>query len=510
MGRKTTIRVYSHGISVRPVDGRDKFALTEFCKLTAQYDWVKKPPAWKAKKVIVRVFAGATKDRRDFRFHRNQLDELLRHLDAHGFGKRSIKIEYLEPPALKPVVFGMKLHKPYDYQVPIIDFLSRDDISTKITNLQTGKGKTASALSAIEKIGLRTLLQLRGGYVDRWMEDVLPALKPKPDEFLIIRGSAALMAAIEMAKANALSPNLKMIVITNKTVFALIKEYELNGKRNIYGIEPQELYSLLQVNAVVIDEAHEDIHLNYRASIYRNIQHEIFLSATLETEDRFRRMIYDILFPMDNWAPSPEYDAYIEVRAIRYRLKYPDSYVVTRKGKEMYSHSAFEDCVLRVKDAFPNYLSMIKFLLGEQYFADHEWGQKAIIFFSLTDFCDKVTDELRKDYPEFKINTFISGTPESVLQDSDIIVTTIESCGTAKDIPGLKYGLLTRAVSKLEANEQIKGRLRKLKKWPDISPRFDYLVCDDIAKQVEYHKAKEKQFKGKVLTHIERCVPHIV
>lgn len=749
MRKLTHIRVFSHGLSVKPADGRGKHILMQFALKTAQWEYRKTPPTWRVQKKISRVFAGATKSRSEYRFHKNQLDELLRHLDANGIGKSQCKIEYMSLPKSKKIDYGFKLPNPRDYQVKLIKHLSRTDLPTKVTNLQTGKGKasplssmvkipggwirmgdievgqvvtakdgtacsvigvypqglepvytvtfadgrstkvsadhlwsvrcsdsekdiiinteelkhrlalngvlttiplcdsekipdveyetpiselpiheldavpteylhgstsqrtellsllidapistcndvmfvtdkeqlaldvvylarslggwaiihravlddgtilcsvnmslhvsgdwltrerlvvvdmdyageeetqcieidhpdklyvtddfivthnTFCGLSAINKIGKRALLQLRGGYVERWLTDIKEFMTPGKNELMVIRGSGPLKSAINAARMGEFPEETKLVILTTGTLHSFLKEYETNGKNNAFEIEPHELYSLLGIGVVLIDESHEGYHLNYRSDIYRNVESVIHLSATLETEDRFRRMIYDILYPANSWAPEVEYDAYIDVTAVKYHVKTPKRYPTTRRGSDMYSHAAFEEIFLRCDRTFTIYMTIILDRIMEQYIKTHQPGQKMLLFFSLTELCDKAAKWLKTKLTDLDICVFISGCSEELFLKNDIIVTTIESCGTARDIPDLVYALLTRNVMRLEANEQIKGRLRKIKRWPEMSPKFDYLVCMGIPKHMEYHEAKRKQFEGKVASHTE-------
>lgn len=63
------------------------------------------------------------------------------------------------------------------------------------------------------------------------------------------------------------------------------------------------------------------------------------------------------------------------------------------------------------------------------------------------------------------------------------------------DIPGLRIAGMTTALSSMQANLQAFGRLRKLKDWPDVTPRFYYFTCEDIPKHVEYANKKKEVFK---------------
>lgn len=734
MSGRMSIEILSHGLIIRPKHPREREALLDFARTLAQWEYIREPPDWKPRRVMTRVYAGATKSRDEFRFHVNLLEDILRHLDGKGIRRSNIDL------TVRPIHCGVDVEfnmipgfEPRDYQVPIVDFFCQTDPIIKVTNLQTGMGKaqpldakikvsggwktmgemtvgqkviapdgtettvtgvypqgkiivykvtfsdgrythacgnhlwkvycedrgwiisntldmerslhgayvklsvplitpedvsdvlpadsdapiagdrslrryiysdiatkrkfldsifndvsrmhyytddvsiatdfqylirsmggtafiseesgtyrvdgelskgdgllsirsiemigheeaqcisvdhpdhlyvtddfivthnTAVSLMAMNRIGKRTIMQLRGGYIKRWLDDLdgKDALfKFKKGDIVVVRGRDSLISIINQAKNNDF--NAKVIIISNKTLYALFKEYELNGKDNIYGIEPSELYELLGVGLRIIDEVHEDYHLSFRTDIYCHCTSSIHLSATLITEDPFRRQMYDIALPKENWFSGVDYDAYIDVVAYHHRSQLPEKIRTTERGRDTYSHAAYEKSIMRQPKVLKNYLDMIAEITAEYYFKDDwEGGQRALIFCSLKEMCVLVRDRLRKAYVDLEINDYVAETDESVLKTSDIIVSTVESCGTAQDIPGLRMSILTRALRKLETNEQVKGRLRKLKKWPHIDPVMIYLVNEDIPKHVDYHREKMVQFKGKVKSHIE-------
>lgn len=503
----TEIVTYSHGFYVIPANDKVKYALIQYCKTLGQWEVVKRPPDWRPQRVLSRIFAGATKDRKEFRFHITLLDEVIRTLKSVGVYSDEILVRQIATPKAVETIFPLKEDlTARDYQEGLIDFLSNPDQKIKVTNLQTGMGKTFCALSAMINLGVRTVIQLRGGYVARWMDDLKGLFNFKKGELLVVRGRDALQSIINMAKEGELEA--KVIVITSKTIYNYLKEYEANPNDNIYDIRPEEFYELLGVGLRVVDEAHEDYHHNFRTDLYANVQSSIHLSATLVTEDPFKKRMYDIALPKDCWHSGVEYDAYIGVKALMYKSEDTTNIRTQERGQDMYSHNAYEKSIMKNKKMLDSYLRIISYPMLKYYLED-DWkpGQKCLIFCGMVEMCEIVRDYLRSITSEIEINEFVSDTDESVLVNSDIIVSTVESCGTAQDIPNLKVSVLTRALRKLETNEQVKGRLRKLKRWPEITPIFVYLVNEDIPKHMDYHEVKKDQFKGKCLYHEEESIP---
>jgi len=99
------------------------------------------------------------------------------------------------------------------------------------------------------------------------------------------------------------------------------------------------------------------------------------------------------------------------------------------------------------------------------------------------------------------IDGHYSGCDASRLQTNDITVSTIKSSGTGQDIINLREVLLLQATGSERDSEQIKGRLRKLKDFPEITPRLSYLCCVNIPQHGRYHSAHLVDFEGKCKVH---------
>lgn len=499
---KIKISKYSHGFSVRPYNRASRDAVLSYCKKYIEWTYVKSPPDWVTQRVAARVYGAATKDRSDFRFHINTYSDFVLHMGYNGFSEKHFDVTELPLPDYLEVEHKFTADiTPYEIQREIIDFFKLDDRPIRVTNLQPGGGKTLIFLYTMMELGRRTLLQLRGGYVSRWLQDIEGYFDYDKEDVLVVRGTKHLLGLIDMAKADLLTA--KVIIITHQTMHTLLKEYELEGDENGFGINPEELCSLLQVGLKGIDEVHENYHLNFRSDIYTNVAKSVHLSATLETEDKFKQMLYDITYPRDTWFKGNVYDSYCVVRAVHFNIADMSKVRTSERGRTDYSHNAFEKSIIKDKVLLNEYLKLIKLIVHESFISSFETGQRCLVFCGMTEMIDIVTKYLREFYHELVISEYYSGIGDEVLRESDIIVSTVESCGTAKDIPNLTSAVLTRALNKLEANEQVKGRLRKIRDWPDLDPVLYYFVCDDVERHVKYHEDKIEQYKGKVASHTD-------
>lgn len=493
--------VYSHFIKVTGFSPKGKEALLQFCRGIAQYGLVRVGHN-RFTKQMIRVFVGVTADRSEFHFHFNQYKDLVGHLQACGFNINEIKT--VVHPASPGVDVDLTLINGIverDYQVPIGQYIV-DNGHIKALTLQTGKGKTACALIAASRIGKRTLLSIKGMYVDKWTEDVATAYGLKSGELMVVKGGKQLRAIIELAKAGEM--HAKFIIITNKTLQMFLQDYErFNGSNQAYGCSPVELFELLGIGFYIRDEVHQDFHLNFRLDLYTHVSKTLNLSATLDPDDPFIRRMYETAYPLSMRYQGGTYDKYIAVEALTYSLNDTKRVRWQNFSRKSYSHVIFEQSLMKQPVYLNNYLDLITKIVHQSYVSVREAGQRMLIFAATKEMCTIIQSHLRKRYHDLKIGRYLSEDEYEILLNSDISVSTLKSAGTAVDVPGLRVTLMTDALGSRQLNEQALGRTRRLKDWPHITPKFLYLVCLQIPKHVEYHTKKYDIFKGKVISHKE-------
>jgi len=160
---------------------------------------------------------------------------------------------------------------------------------------------------------------------------------------------------------------------------------------------------------------------------------------------------------------------------------------------------------MRHKGLLKNYLKIIDHAIYNRFVSVREDGQKALVFFARVDLCTLMTERLRKLYPELNIVRYVGSEGDSYedILEADITVSTIGSAGTAIDIKNLRSTFMSTAIDSRQSNEQVLGRTRPLKDWPDITPEFIYFGCLEIDNHMKYHRNKREFFHGKVLSHGE-------
>lgn len=492
MNQYCTIEIYSHHFVLTKVTPRLQPLIANFLK--PLIEWAGFYTRGKFQKEMKKVYAASPSDRSYFRFHINQYDEFMDVLKNAGIPASLIEVKHKRMYKPREVEYKIPDHwVPREDQPRVIRYME-DEGNSKVVTLATGKGKTFCSMKAAETMGVFTCFQMGGKYIDKWIGDIQETLQLSKKEICVIRGSKALLNAINLALAGEL--DYKVIIASTTTLARFYKDYE-QGKLRGYPIKPVDLWKVLGVGLRVVDEAHENQHQIFKMDLYAHIPKTIFLSATITSDSPFRNRMLQIQWPEKMRFQAGDFDRYIRVTSLTYELWNPEAIRHINQQK-MYSHTLFEESIMKKPLYLAMYLAMIDALIYDNYIKRREDGQKCLVFAATKEMCGKIADHLAKRNPTLDVARYISEDDYEVLIESDISVSTALSAGTGVDIPGLRFSLMTTNISSSQANIQIVGRLRKLKDWPDVEPEFMYILARNLDKHMEYHEKKKKLLRPRV------------
>lgn len=494
-----SLLVGNHGVKIKATTIDEKFLLNQFCDELTSYEERWSPEQRRLIRTAKTLYAFKHHDMGTCSIHRNHLPHFLRFIDRLP-RKMHIEMDYVAPYTPAPAeVHLLPDRPPFDEQLPVIEHMSSKETIVTVP-LQTGKGKTYTSLAAMCASGVRCLVMCLPREIPTWKREARESLIGGDSNIFVVDGGNKLEKLIKMVRNN--DPIPPIIMMSSPTMAVYLKQYGLAGKTKI-GIPPERLMEFLGIGKMFTDETHERLAFNFQWSAVVNVPQAIYLTATLHSNNRFTNALYEVLCPKSSRI-TLVWDRYIDAYAIGYHLEDPDEVEYTGP-RGSYSHDIFEQWILANARRTNNYLNLINDVLVDGYIDRYKRGMKAVVFFSKVDLCRLAVIHFSQLYPQFAIGSFNSGEgdPESILHESDIIFSTIQSAGTGKDVKGWMTTICTVAIDAKEKNIQILGRTRKPKPdtpWADDNCRFYYFVCMDVKTQMVYHENKVRTFTGRVRT----------
>lgn len=254
----------------------------------------------------------------------------------------------------------------------------------------------------------------------------------------------------------------------------------------------------LQVGIKVYDEAHLDFANILLLDDFSNTEQTWYLTATFGRSDKTEQKCYKQAFSTlvsygenESLATMRKHVIYHTVQINTHVTPYHRAKLMAYPGfsaAKFGKYAFFEDKNETCYHAIQKCLDLLKDKEG-----------KILVFVPLIDAVELVADKLHRDYPDKKIGRYHSRMPKDEKEEElkkDIIVTTIKSCGTGKDIPGLRALISADCLASRLGSRQLVGRLRP---YSDILDTYFFdIVAIDILPCTWWWKARYKAIKDLV------------
>lgn len=501
---KIKIDVYSHGFCVQAKTPAQAELVAKFSFRYVRWGFKWDFRSKRNVRVQMGVYAAATRDRSEVRYHRNCLPEFLEHLRNNGIREEGMDLTYHDPSKINWPQVDVNLAdgwslRPVQEKVKDFCFKRLNDKRTTLIGLPPGMGKTITMLGIAAEMKMRFVVILRPQYIERWIGAFKETWNLKDEEILTISGSGNLKGLFDLGLSNQLG-NIKAIIISNKTFQNYLKDYEVYGKEfHVMGwnVEPQRYAEVLGARFVYVDEGHQDSHLNFKIALYTHCENMVTATGTLTPDDPFLKKMTFIQFPIETRFMISAEDNHIAANAIFYKFNNPNA--IKHNTPQGYNHGEFEKSLMKSKLVLSNYFKLISDLINEGYVSTRKEGYKCLIFVYSIAMATELTKYLNITYPDLVVNRYCEDDDYENLMNADVCVSTVLSAGTAVDIPGLSCAILTQSLSSTQSNLQAIGRLRPMK--DGHTPQFYWLVCEDFEKHIEYHEKKRKMFKDIVKSY---------
>ena len=488
----TTVTYYCLSVCIETTDHK---LLTLIRSFLDKYYTSKQMMYSKAGQMETKLFASKIKNCPVYYMHTNQFIHLYHYLKEIGhelkadekIDKRVYDIETVD----YKVREGWALR---EHQVPVYDFLLDNPTKSKLVPLQTGAGKTSTAMITIAAINHRLGIVILSRFCEKWVSDIVTIHETRPEEVMVVQGFKSLAGIIRMAKENVLTS--KYIIFSAETIQSFISSYEEDPDIcvDMYGCSPIDLFPLLKIGIMLNDETHMSFHLMFKIIIHTNVNFQIGLSATLMSEDAVIKRVHSIVYPALCVYAGSKIEKYMDLYPVAYsatsdavkRLK------TSNYGSNNYSHTAFEQSILKQPSLFTSYVDIVNTAIEDYYVEDFMEGDKIAIFVALVETANLLMDILKEKYPDKKVVRYCEKDSYDDMLTGDIIVSTPLSLAVGIDIPHLRVGIMTVSIASAVTNLQSSGRLRKL---PDRDVKFIYIYCENIPKHVDYHHKRLEIFE---------------
>lgn len=502
-------KFYSHFVQILRPTPRVQSILDRVCEHYSQPDFVREKGQWRMRRG--KLYGYRAPDASEYRFHIGQWAYIVDQLERQRIESHLYQMELVPLPTLPetpmPLKPGWVLR---DYQEPIVDYLSQQHLPSttvaehltqaplysRFIGVQTGKGKTLSALAAAARLHTRVLVLIKPAYIEKWGDDVIKTLQLQPHDVMSVSGSGQLKGIIDLAQQGLL--HSKVILLSTRThqnYYKVEERWPGAWQEMGYGCAPEDLLPTLGIGLVLCDEYHQEFHANFKAMLYLHTPHLIAMSATLVHLDPFITRMYKLVFPPEHRYDGLDYDRYIKYYPVEYSLRRPDRVRTSEWGDTRYSHTAYEQSILRYIPLMDGYKHMLAWNLDLGYIKDYQPGDRAAVYASTIQMCTALCTFLQARYPHLTVSRYVEDDAYENVIEADIRVSTLGSSGTAIDIPGLRCVILTISVQSIQSNEQVMGRLRKL---PDRDVKFYAWHASNIPKQAEYQRKRMELLEHKV------------
>lgn len=455
------------------------------------------PGTNKQRTVVTHVFARSNYDKTEFRIPSELFKDFIDYAVHRGYKESRLRIEIEPEIEGKDVTFefnpGMDKLRPG--QPEWVDYMLGEGY-IKINNGATGSGKTAMSIHCMVKRGKRTLITMQPRYVVNWIKELHQFVKLEEGDLVLWEHS--LPALVKALENGIINPKVIILPMSRIEVFLRKKEPDQ--------ICLDDVIKTINPGLRIHDEGHEIIHQVLMSMMYGNLRETYILSATLKADDPFTNKIYKLMYPFRFRLKEAEPEHYINVVAYLYRINLRKHRIKTEQFGG-YNDKAFEESILKSPVLTKFYFELADSAFKKYYLEPRREGTKCFFFFSRVNMCNTMLGLFKERYPDMDIETFTG--EDSKKKDSknkylqhEVIITTPNSCGTGKDIPGIITVICPHTVSSTQANKQIIGRERDISKKfnGELEPTFVFTVCLDIGKQVEYMGKRQEAFHDKAKT----------
>lgn len=392
-----------------------------------------------------------------------------------------------------------------DYQKDIIDFFKGVNAHTNSYNRHqlllpagTGTGKTFTSSYAACNIGVKTVIIVHTlNLIKQWYNTLINMHGVPSNRIHVLSTRDLCLAANGQHQCDA-----DIYILTHQTFCVAIKTVG-SFKR------ASNIFKNLKIGLKIIDECHLRFGNIITIDFLTNVWKSFYLSATPARSNKDEHSIYkyvfsDTLYYKRSDASKEDNKQLVPKKWVSYNTIIVDSqlnpnvyrYKVNR-GKSMNAIS-YGKFVIK-PDKKQTHFKCCRDLLKDLFSKDEH--SKVIIFVPLIELTEELqfflSTQLSYDESfqyDLSIRTMTSkntASEKEYAKKADVIITTIQSCGTGVDLPGLTSVICCSPFASAVTAEQVFGRLRYCGK---VCYYYD-VIDKSVPADSYFWKARKKVFE---------------
>jgi superfamily II DNA or RNA helicase len=399
--------------------------------------------------------------------------------------------------APRKIQFSMKKSPRNDEQAKAIDFLNNTRERQKMLCLDVGRGKTYCAANFICRQGCAALI-ISYNLSDQWLakiEEYTDLISGK--DIILIVGSSFL----EECAASSRKPEAKIYICSLTTLTVFAQKY---GKSIL-----QKVADNLGIGIKIFDEAHTRFLQFNAVDLNMQVAQTVYLTATpSRSQNQEKRMfakIYSHVSTFGNTADS--FNDHYTIRFITYNSSPPGNVRASFtgvRGLKSISYSRY------LFDAYPAFAHDLVKEYALPLFKEDR-GNKILIIIDWLKDMQLVYDQFIAD-KDIKELGLTAGTYCNLVKknregqlERNIIIGSIASMQTGKDISGLRAIFCFTQFSSEIVTRQLLGRLRPVNNKEVVY----YDIADRGVPEIMKQRAmRKKTFDLRSLTPIQEYIIH--
>jgi superfamily II DNA or RNA helicase len=418
-------------------------------------------------------------------FPRFFLDDIRKLLNKYNRGHEVVYF-----PSNKYTRINTKLAKGLkdrEKQSEVIDYVSNTKDHMCCLDLQTSFGKTYVAIKSAVLLKKTFLVLVPTHLIDQWELRILSMTDLTKDDIYILRGKESIS---KLCNEN-LNTQYKCYIGSLPTLYNYIKN---SNDSNEKVPKFSELIRKLNIGNKIIDEVHLNFHMMIFIDLLCNIDTNIYLSGTYVRGSKQSNVIFQRTFPREIRFSFDSYNKYTNITEYNYSIGYINKRsVMTARG---YSQIKYEQYLMSRRTKFDAIYEIISSIFYNKYIKLKTSNDKCLILVKMKKFAKILASKLSEEYKTDKlyIGEYLYETPNEQLDNLDVIISTVGSCGVGKDIKDLRTVIVFDSFKSESGIYQTLGRLRELK---DRVPEYTFMQNIDISSHL-YHR----KIRRNILRHL--------